>query len=200
MLNEEQRARHAIPADNTSNEERLSIDRISIALKYNPDVFKNKFIADMGCGYGTITNHLCKDSRVIGIDINDKALEIARPRHKHLSFVKGYIFEPIFKDKLFDMIVCVEVLEHIDLEELNLTLKEWKRIIKDDGLIYITTPERGNDISTYPNGSHYIEYKHDEFINIVQKHGFKLVWTLKNSGNENTMAFLFGIDKSEKAE
>jgi ubiquinone/menaquinone biosynthesis C-methylase UbiE len=44
-----------------------------------------------------------------------------------------------YQDKKFDKVFCISVIEHLPSHELILqTLKEFKRVLKDDGLIVLT--------------------------------------------------------------
>ncbi|MGL5414059.1 MAG: class I SAM-dependent methyltransferase [Clostridium sp.] len=43
-----------------------------------------------------------------------------------------------YKDKMFDKIYCISVLEHMTEEDRKHTLMEFNRCLKDDGIIIIT--------------------------------------------------------------
>lgn len=43
-----------------------------------------------------------------------------------------------YKSRLFDKIFCLSVLEHLDIMALEKTIKEFSRVLKDDGLIVLT--------------------------------------------------------------
>jgi predicted SAM-dependent methyltransferase len=48
----------------------------------------------------------------------------------------------IFQDATFDEIYASHVVEHLDyVKELAATLKEWRRVLKPGGLIYISVPD-----------------------------------------------------------
>lgn len=47
----------------------------------------------------------------------------------------------LLPDKYFDMIICVQVLQEINEETLKYVLKQFKRIVKDNGFLYIRDNE-----------------------------------------------------------
>jgi 2-polyprenyl-3-methyl-5-hydroxy-6-metoxy-1,4-benzoquinol methylase len=70
-------------------------------------------ILDAGCGTGEITSRLAElypSARVLGVDIIDKHLELARSRYANLkprlAFERQSIFELDAADDTFDLTVC----------------------------------------------------------------------------------------------
>ncbi|MCS1351652.1 bifunctional 2-polyprenyl-6-hydroxyphenol methylase/3-demethylubiquinol 3-O-methyltransferase UbiG [Mechercharimyces sp. CAU 1602] len=57
-----------------------------------------------------------------------------------------------YQDGQFDTIFCLSVLEHLSIEKVKLSLREFRRTLKDDGLIILTidvpllTPEKLLDL------------------------------------------------------
>lgn len=76
-----------------------------------------QIVMDLGCGQGTIANRLAAVpslQKVIGVDLNEKSLEIAR--QNCLSNVT-YLLADVTKIKLEDSVDCIvlsNVLEHIE--------------------------------------------------------------------------------------
>lgn len=96
-------------------------------------------ILDAGCGEGFITNLLynnLKNAEFTGIEFTKEALEIAREMNKNINFVQGDIYEMPFKDLSFDIVICTEVLEH--LEDPEKAVSELKRLSKK--YILLTVP------------------------------------------------------------
>ena len=89
-------------------------------------------LLDVGCGDAAIST-ISYEMEYFGLDINvDKACTKRARQHDLTQF--PYPFE----DKFFDLIICSEVLEHmIDPESI---LKEMHRLLKDDGKIFLSTP------------------------------------------------------------
>jgi 2-polyprenyl-3-methyl-5-hydroxy-6-metoxy-1,4-benzoquinol methylase len=108
-------------------------------------------ILDIGCSMGGLLYSLYNSKDfdfVAGIDIDVTAVEMAK-EYKRINNIKddevfldtGSIFNLPFPDKRFDFIIMKDVGEHLENKEnLELAMNELKRILKDDGYIFIETP------------------------------------------------------------
>ncbi|URA10912.1 class I SAM-dependent methyltransferase [Thermospira aquatica] len=96
-------------------------------------------LLDVGCGPGHLATFLSplKNLTLYGCDISEKSLALAK--EKGMNTVKCNLWETLpFPDGFFDIVVATEVIEHIyDTEHF---IREIKRILKEDGLLVITTP------------------------------------------------------------
>lgn len=118
----------------------------SINYKLYKDVIKfllpldNKKILDIGCGEGYFIKYLIKNYKsnfyIEGGDISDSILKIAKENNPNISFKKTSIYKSDYKDNSFDIVIAMEVLEH--LENPMLAINELKRISKDS--VIITVP------------------------------------------------------------
>lgn len=107
-----------------------------------PDTAKQ--ILDIGCGIGHsswLFKEAFPDAKIIGVDISDISIEFARKlfNHPRISFKTADISaHPA--EKPFDLVVMIDVYEHIPQQErtsLHLTLKS---LIKENGWLVVTTP------------------------------------------------------------
>ena len=103
--------------------------------------FENKeMVLDAGCGFGQWSlglSHLNK--KIHSIDINQnlvmttkKILELENK--KNVSLYVGSIENLPFEDNSFDAIMCYSVIYQTNFKE---SIKEFYRILKPDGIIYI---------------------------------------------------------------
>lgn len=110
---------------------------INIVLKKR---FKNRSglkILDMGCGTGAVIEYLrLKNQQVIGIDANSVAVDYCR--QKSLPVEKSEAHKTKFSDGVFDVILALDLLEH--LENPEEAIKEMGRILKQGGLLIATVP------------------------------------------------------------
>jgi SAM-dependent methyltransferase len=91
---------------------------------------------DLGCGDGRLTSELRAHS-VTGADVSEVALERARGRVAEL--VKIASDEPLpFEDGSFDLVLCVETIEHV--RDVQLLLSEVRRVLRPGGELAVTTP------------------------------------------------------------
>ena len=98
-------------------------------------------IIDVGCGSGDflkIINENNIDCEIHGFDFSSSALQRCKKNIPKGHFVNGNIYEVAYLDKMFNVIFCIEVLEH--LEKPAEVLKEILRICKRDGIIIIAIP------------------------------------------------------------
>lgn len=97
----------------------------------------NPVILDAGAGTGLNLSRFSKFGESFGIDISEQAVEFCRRRG--LTNVKQAALEQTdFSDKSFDIITCLDVLEHTSNPVT--ALQELGRLLKDDGKIILTVP------------------------------------------------------------
>ncbi len=104
----------------------------------------NETILDIasGNGYGTwlLSQKTCGD--VFGVDIDEKAIHQSKQNFKanNLVYLTKNGTSTNFDSLKFDCIVSLETIEHTkDYKDL---LAEFKRILKADGVLYLSTPNR----------------------------------------------------------
>lgn len=94
-------------------------------------------ILDAGSGTGINLVALARYAEVFGIEISQEAIDFCQRRNiKRLIY--GSVENIGFKDKSFDIITCLDVLEHLDIPFM--AISEFKRVLKDGGKIIITVP------------------------------------------------------------
>jgi 2-polyprenyl-3-methyl-5-hydroxy-6-metoxy-1,4-benzoquinol methylase len=129
-------------------------------------------LLDLGCGLGVGTRFLAPlFQRVVGVDVSTEALEEARKRtsDSHVSFValKNFSTEP--QPELFDVVTCLEVIEHT-LEQDRLVRMVRERL-RQGGVAIFSTP---NILHTRAQGIHnpfhVKELTREEFLAVLQPH------------------------------
>lgn len=84
-----------------------------------------KSITEVGCGEGHVTRLLLDSTQasISGMDISDEILDIARAtveNSERVSFEKKSIYDISENDDAADLVVCCEVLEHLEDPALGL--------------------------------------------------------------------------------
>lgn len=111
-------------------------------------VNKSTKILDVGCGRGDIAFYLGKKSKeAIGVDYSSDAIMLANSikRNFPLSVRKKVHFKVMnikkmsFPDNYFDVVICIDVLEHLYKDEAEQALWEIKRVLKKDGVLFLQT-------------------------------------------------------------
>ncbi len=96
-------------------------------------------ILEAGCGTGWFTKKLEKFGAVTAVDIEEKALEICRQRGI-TALIKADIAKIPVQDSLFDLVVCSEVIYHTYVPDDVAVMREFKRILKPGGRVFISVP------------------------------------------------------------
>lgn len=100
---------------------------------------ENTRILDAGCGTGGNLKMLSTYGSVTGVEMDQKAAEMARDRNIG-SVLEGYLPDsfPIDEKEKFNLIVLLDVLEHI--EDDSASLKQIKKYLNENGKLIITVP------------------------------------------------------------
>ncbi len=105
-------------------------------------------ILDAGCGTGEITSRLADlypQARVLGVDIIDAHLELARTRYaaagSRLTFEHQSVFELEAADRTFDLTVCRHVLHAIP--HADRVLAELARVTRGGGRLHLIPEDYG---------------------------------------------------------
>ena len=133
---------------------------------------KNKIVLDVACGEGYGSNILAQTAKkVIGVDIDDETIKYARSKYSssNISFVCSDVEKLPFEDNFFDVIVSYETIEHIDEIKQKEFLNEIDRVLKCDGLLIMSTPNKEvyTDLVNSNNKYHIKEFYFDEFKNFL---------------------------------
>ena len=95
---------------------------------------ENKKVLDFGSGFGFTSAYISMNNEVTSIEKDEEIIKYAKEgRYKQLN--GDYNTLKSFEDKTFDVIICHLVFEFID--DYSKILKEFSRILKEDGFISI---------------------------------------------------------------
>lgn len=168
-----------------------------------PDNFEPKDIWDAGCGRGQTTfflSHQYPKANIIGTDINTQIIEDCKiilcksEKFNNVSFHIYDLLESTFEN-MFDMIICFEVLEHID--DYEAALQKLSLALRPNGYLIIHTPaadrfqkdnfglrkirEPAKKITPLEKGQYHVRegFTKVELSNCLIKNGLdpKLKWT-----------------------
>jgi SAM-dependent methyltransferase len=134
------------------------------------DLASQKDILDIACGEGYGSYLLADTARsVIGVDLSGDVVLHARKKYAApgLEFRQGDCTRIPLEDSSVDMVVSFETIEHHDQHEAMLS--EIKRVLRPNGLLVISTPERGllGKLSQRPNEFHVKELSLPEFTSLL---------------------------------
>lgn len=152
-------------------------------------------ILDVGAGEGFSLSKLQEEGigkRLEGIEYMDEAIELGKKQYPDIKIKKGDIYKLPYKNNSFDIIICTEVLEHLDRPDE--ALNELKRVSKKYLLLsvpnepYFTIQRflRGKNIKGLGAHSEHIQWwTHEAFMNFLRGNKLKILdkkapfaWTL----------------------
>lgn len=138
---------------------------------------RGKKILDAACGEGYGSSLLSAVAEeVVGLDIDKDAICCAKKKYEknNLSFRVGSIENLPFENKCFDIVVSFETIEHVGEKIQKKFLDEILRVLKDDGVLIMSTPNKRiyTDLVHAENKYHIKEFYSDEYITFL-RHYFK---------------------------
>lgn len=116
-----------------------------IAQRLQPYVGNGRRVLDYGAGAGFLIEHLLQQgNRVTALDYSPASVDAIRERYAGRSGFEGaYDTEQLAREgHTFDALVCVEVVEHLEEEQLRDVLDDVRRLLVPGGLAVFTTPNR----------------------------------------------------------
>ena len=133
-------------------------------------------VLDIACGTGYGTNLLADVADLaVGADISTVAVERANKAYASTkcSFVQADVLQLGFSDSVFDAVVSLETVEHV--EDSTRYFGEVARVLGDQGILVISAPNRevhspGRD--TPIHRWHCFEPTLDEFQSLLASNGF----------------------------
>ncbi|HWE33316.1 MAG TPA: class I SAM-dependent methyltransferase [Solirubrobacteraceae bacterium] len=109
-------------------------------------------ILDAGCGSGRTLEELERYGEVRGIELNEAAVEVARDRG-HGEVLIGRLEELPYGDGTFDLITCLDVIEHTPDDRVTLT--ELRRVTVPGGWLLATVPAYQALWSAHDEANHH---------------------------------------------
>ncbi len=148
-------------------------------------------LLDIGCGGGVFTESLSyyyPNINIFGCDISKTAISYAKKlgagNIKYRVINNGHF---PYSDNFFDVCICLDVLEHVP--DIFHFIKEIKRVLKKDGMLYLIVPCENQPYTcswllskvhlwtnlTYRYYGHvHPEFTHKKVIKFLNKNGFKI--------------------------
>lgn len=144
------------------------LHRYAISLK----LAKNKRVLDIACGEGYGSNLIADYAdHVTGIDISVEVVKHANEKYKNenLEYLVGSVLDIPLENSSIDLVVSFETIEH--LNEHNEMIVEIKRVLKADGILIISSPEKENYQKVDPDNPYHVkELRSSEFATLLNKY------------------------------
>lgn len=177
------------------------------------EIIKGKNVLDIASGEGYGSHLMSRFARnVSGVDIDNESVELAAKKYKshNLNYKQGSATQIPFDDNTFDVVVSFETIEHI--AEHNQMIIEIKRVLKKDGVLIISTPDKMyySDVRKFNNHFHVKELYREEFKDLISTqfdycalydqlylNGISIICNEKANINNHEMVFTGDYNKIE---
>lgn len=104
---------------------------------------KGKRCLDTGCGDGKFTSALSSRAKeVLGIDCSKRAIRFSKKLVPEATFLMADASQLCFKDEAFDVVTCMDVMEHLPKDKGERAIKEMYRVIKRKGILIFSVPSK----------------------------------------------------------
>jgi SAM-dependent methyltransferase len=138
-------------------------------------------ILDAGCGSGRNMVELAQHGTVVGVELAETSVELARARAAG-EVLAGSVMDMPFDDDAFDFAVSLDVIEHLQ-DDVG-ALRELRRVTKPGGALLITVPAyqwlwSGHDEINH----HHRRYNRRALLAAAQSGG----WELESSTHFNSL-------------
>lgn len=171
---------------------------------------KGKRVLDAACGVGYGTAELAQDAAyAVGIDIDADSISYAKENYgsNTVHYQVASIEKLPFDDNTFDVVISFETLEHVSGTIQRRFLAEIKRVLTQNGVLVMSTPNRDIYGLRGNNEFHVCELSYQEF-NVLLEDFFPNVqmFTQENevcnaiSGVEQSLAEIENDSNLEDAE
>jgi SAM-dependent methyltransferase len=144
----------------TADGELIEVEHL-VRYRWAGQLVAGRRVLDAGCGvgYGSATLARAGAAEVVGLDLSAKAVEAAaKGAPANASFVTGDVRALPFEAGRFDVIVCFEVIEHV--EHQDEVIAELARVLAPAGVLVMSSPNR--DVYPAGNPHHLHEYVPEE--------------------------------------
>lgn len=146
-------------------------------------------VLDYGCGPGHLIPHLlARGANVAAVDFSPASVEAVNQRFKGEPHWQGAVpakgLPTSFAAGAFDLVTCVETLEHLNDDFLDAVVTELHRLTKPGGAAMITVPHDENLAagatycpfcdSEFHHMQHQQSFTAERMRSLLEKHSFKV--------------------------
>jgi SAM-dependent methyltransferase len=128
-------------------------------------------VLDAACGVGYGSARLAEAAaNVVGVDVSAEAITFAQSHYAaaNVSFAAMDVAALGFDDAAFDVVCSFETIEHV--EDPGRVLAEFARVLSEDGVLIISTPQVERTTTTPENPYHRIEFARSDFKELMELH------------------------------
>lgn len=134
---------------------------------------KNADLLEIACGPGNITKYLLAkrpDLKITAIDLSSKMIELAKINNPNVDFQIMDCRDIGTIEKKFDAIMCGFCLPYLSREESARLINDSYKLLRNNGVIYISTMEGDYEKSGFETTSFsgqekvYVHYHQEDYL------------------------------------
>lgn len=179
----------SLPANFVKHTSRNPIQKLLIKNFYSSLIslakpLKAESILDAGCGEGFTMEKFYKNGvgkKIEGIEYAKDAIAFGKKLFPDLTFTQGSVYELPHKSNSFDLVICTEVLEHLEkpakaLGEMLRVSKKYLIIsVPNEPFFMLSNFLRGKNLARFGNDEGHINHWSPlSFKKYLEKNGLKI--------------------------
>lgn len=142
----------------------------------------NSIVCDAGCGpCGHVADYISKKGiKIIGVDISEKCVEIAKKYHPGIQFETGDFSNLNYNDNYFDGIISYYSIVDTPKRFVKKVLNEFNRVLKDSGYLLLVVKEGDgegfqNDLLGIETEIYFSLFTKKEIEKYLLESGFEII-------------------------
>jgi len=173
-----------------------SFVKMDLVVEFSSMIELDGRILDAGCGAGLpFTKYLSDYFKVIGIDISEKQIELAKKNVPNTQFLVEDMTELDFPDNFFDGILAIRSIVHVPREEHYGIFRNFYRMLKPNGFVLLSLHNEDHPEIFNPN---FFEVKmfwsgfdKETNLKMLSEIGFEITWSKLFSESLSNSKHLF---------
>ncbi|MBN1329687.1 MAG: class I SAM-dependent methyltransferase [Candidatus Heimdallarchaeota archaeon] len=160
-------------------------------------------VLDVGCGGGIpFTKYLSDNFKVIGIDISETQIKLAKKNVPKAQFYIQDMTQLAFPNDYFDGILAYYSIIHLPRDEQEDLFKNLFRMLKTNGIALFSLHSKDDPESIYDDffgeEMFWSGFDAETNLNLLAKVGFKMIWSkiVKDNLSEDSSHLFVLLQKS----
>ena len=141
-------------------------------------------ILELGCGQGRFLKFVedCGYRNMVGVDVSAEQVEVARKLCSSAEVCHGDVLDYLAECEPADVIVAIDLIEHLTKEELIHFLELTRQRLRPEGVLVLQTPNAASPLGLrqrYHDFTHEISFDRAALTNLLRLTGFEATMFLE---------------------